>query len=223
VTDTETYVLAGFVAGPRWMPAEKDCTTDLPRVVPTVSDCLADFLPAEQGIEAWQQPLFEPWHRFLEHAANAVRHAPPNPHTAHVLSMSVPATTATELATMIEKWIGDLPHPIRLNLAQPTAAPPGTIHGFEVLGFDTGRFHSWLCYRLDTQALDKLGIRPGNGGLLTTLNDALRVADMANSNHGTPDGTPEEVTWFPSLITEHDLDEVTASPPQPTGPASTKT
>jgi hypothetical protein len=27
--------------------------------------------------------------------------------------MSVPTTWATELATMIEKWIGDLPHPIR--------------------------------------------------------------------------------------------------------------
>ncbi len=124
--------------------------------------------------------------------------------------MSVPVTRATELATMIEKWIGDLPHPIRRNLAQPTAAPPGTIHGFEVLGFEAGRFHSWLCYRLDIQALDKLGVRPGNAGLLTTLNDALRVADMANSDHGAHDGTPEEITWFPSLITEHDIDEVNA-------------
>ncbi len=136
--------------------------------------------------------------------------------------MSVARTEATELTAMIEKWIGDLPHPIRMNLAQPAAAPPGTIHGFEVLGFTAGRFHSWLCYRLDTQALDKLGIRPGNAGLLTTLNDAQQVADMANSNHGAHDGTPEEVTWFPSLITEHDTYEVTASPPEPAGPPHAK-
>jgi hypothetical protein len=109
--------------------------------------------------------------------------------------------------------IGDLPHPIPMNLAEPAAAPPGTIHGFEVLGFDTGRFHSWLCYRLDLQALDKLGIRPGNAGLLTTLNDAVRVADMANSNHGAHDGTPEDVTWLPSLIAEHDIDQVAPSGP----------
>jgi hypothetical protein len=220
VTGTETYVLAGFVAGLRWMPAEQDWTTDLPRAVATVSDCLADFLPAGQDIEPWQQPLFEPWHRSFKHAANAVRHAPPNPATAHVLSMSVPANGATELATMIEKWIADVPHPIRINLAHLTAAPAGTIHGFEVLGFEAGRFHSWLCYRLDTQALDKLGIRPGNAGLLTTLNDALRVADMANSTHGAHDGTPDEVIWFPSLITEHGTDDVTTSPPEPTGPTS---
>lgn len=210
MTCTETYVLAGFVAGFRWMPPGQDWATDLPRLVPTVSDCLADFLSTDQDFEPWQQPLFEPWHRSLEHAATAVRQAPPNSHTAHVLSMSVAATWVTELATMIEKWIDDLPHPIRMNLAQPTAAPPGTIHGFEVLGFEAGRLHSWLCYRLDTQALDKLKIRPGNAGLLTTFSDALRVADLANSNRGTHDGTPEEVTWFPSLITEHDIDEVTA-------------
>lgn len=222
MTDTETYLVAGFVAGYRWMPAEQDRTTDLPRVVPTVSDCLADFLPTDQDIEPWQQPLFEPWHRSFNQAAHAVRHAPPSPHTAHVLSMSVPATGATDLATMMEKWIGDLPHPIWMNLAQPAAAPAGTVQGFEVLGFEAGRFHSWLCYGLDTQALDELGIRPGNAGLLTTLNDALRVADMANSNRGAHDGTPEDVTWFPSLITEHDLDEVTASPPEPTGPPSAK-
>jgi hypothetical protein len=219
VTRTGSYTLAGFVAGFRWMPPLPDLTTGLPRVVPTVSDCLADFLPAAHDLEPWQQPLFEPWHRSLQQAANAVRHAPPGPRTAHVLSMSVAAAAATELSAMIEQWIGGLPHPIRMNLAEPAAAPPGTVHGFEVVGFDTGRFHSWLCYRLDAQALGKLGIRPGNAALLTTLDDAQRVADMANDNHGTHDGTPEDVTWFPALITEHGIDEGTRSSPEPAGRA----
>ncbi|MGX6606469.1 hypothetical protein ACWKSP_30730 [Micromonosporaceae bacterium Da 78-11] len=200
-----TYVLAGFVAVYRWMPAGPAWTVDLPHAVPTVSDCLAEFLPADREIEPWQQPLFQPWHRRVEHAADVARHAPMNPHTAHVLSMSVPAPGAAEPATMMEAWIGDLPHPIRRNLARPTAAPPGTVHGFEVLGFDTGRFHGWLCYRLDTQAADRLGIPPGQAGLLTTLDDARRVADMANRNHGGHDSTPEDVTWFPALITEYEI------------------
>ncbi|MGC4749185.1 hypothetical protein ACLQ28_26540 [Micromonospora sp. DT201] len=220
MTRTESYTLAGFVAGFRWIPAGQDWTADLPRVVPTVSDCLADFLPADRDIEPWQQPLFEPWHRSFRHAANAVGHAPSDSRTAHVLSMSVVATVATELATMIEKWIGDLPHPIRMNLAQPVATPPGTILGFEVLGFGTGRFHSWLCYRLDTQTPDKLGIRPGSAALLTTLDDAQRVADLANDNRGTHDGTPEDVTWFPALITEHNIDGATRSSPASAGPPS---
>jgi hypothetical protein len=162
----------------------------------------------------------EPWHRSFGQAAYAVRHVPPNPRTAHVLSMSVPASWAPELATMIEKWIGDLPHPIQMNLAQPTAALPGRICGFEVLGFESGRFHSWLCYRLDARALGTLGIRPGDTGLLTTLNDALQVTEMANSNRGAHDGTPVEVTWFPSLITEHDTDNITTRPPEPADPPS---
>jgi hypothetical protein len=208
VTDAESYVLAGFVAGFRWMPVREDWAAHLPRAVPTVSDCLADFLPPDQDIEPWQQPLFEPWHRTLRQAATAVRRAPPGPQAAHVLSMSVPATGAAELASEIEGWIGDLPHPIRMNLAQPTAAPTGTIRGFEVLGCDLGgRLHSWLCYRLDAQAVAKLGIRAGDAALLTTLDDARRVADMANNNHGTHDGTPEDITWFPALIIEHDTDE----------------
>jgi hypothetical protein len=66
VTGTETYVLAGFVAGFRWRPARPGLATDLPPAVPTVSDCLADFLPADQDIEPWQQPLFEPWHRAFD-------------------------------------------------------------------------------------------------------------------------------------------------------------
>ncbi|MDI6104178.1 hypothetical protein QLQ12_36870 [Actinoplanes sp. NEAU-A12] len=130
------------MAGFRWMPGGQDWTADLPRAVPTVSDGLADFLPAGQDTEPWQQPLFEPWHPSFPQAADAVRHAPPDTRTAHVLSMSLAATATTELATMMEEWIGDLPHPIRMNLARPAAAPPGTIHRFEVLGFDTGRFHS---------------------------------------------------------------------------------
>ncbi|GAA4606210.1 hypothetical protein BJY16_005710 [Actinoplanes octamycinicus] len=203
MTGTESYTLAGFVAGFRWTPAGPEWAGGLPPVVPTVSDCLADFLPAGPDVEPWQQPLFEPWHRTVQQAATAVRHAPAAARTAHVLSMSVAAPEATDLAAMIEEWIGDLPHPIRVNLARPAAAPPGTILGFEVVGFDTGRFHSWLCYRLDTQARDRLGIRPGNAGLLTGLDDARRVAGLANRNHGTHDSTPEDITWFPALLAEH--------------------
>ncbi|MEU8661139.1 hypothetical protein [Actinoplanes philippinensis] len=207
MTRTEIYRLAGFVAGFRWLTAGQDWHAGLPSAVPTVSDCLTGFLPADQDIEPWQQPLFEPWHRSFRQAADAVRNAPPDARTAHVLSMSLTAPAATELANMIEEWIGDLPHPIRINLEQPADAPSGTILGFEVAGFDTGRFHSWLCYRLDIQASEKLGVRPGDAALLSTLDDAQRVADMANSNHGTHDGTPEDIVWFPALLTEHDIDQ----------------
>ncbi|MFI5836233.1 hypothetical protein ACIA5A_21415 [Micromonospora sp. NPDC051300] len=212
MTHAERYTLAGFVAGFRWTSGAPSRPSDPPRGVPTVSDCLADLLPADQDVEPWQQPLFQPWHRSLRQAADAVRHAPADARVAHVLSMSVAATEAAELATEMEGWIGDLAHPVRTNLARPAAAPPGTIHGFEVLGFDTGRFHSWRCYGLDEQALDRLDIRPGNAGLLTTLDDARRVTDMANNDRGSRHGTPLDVTWFAALIAEHPPDLGTDPP-----------
>ncbi|SHN43573.1 hypothetical protein SAMN05443668_109236 [Cryptosporangium aurantiacum] len=201
------FVLAGFVAGSPWEPPREKWTATLPGSVPTVSDCLADLLPADRDplVEPWQHSMFEPWHRSVRYAVDAVRHAPAGSDPIHVLSMSVPATAAAELAAMLEQWIGHLPHPVRVNLAHRAAPPPGTVLGFEVLGFGAGRFHTWLCYDVHSQAHDLLGIRPGDSGLLAELHDAQRVADMANSKRGTEEGTPEEITWFPALLTLHDV------------------
>ncbi|MBO3741765.1 hypothetical protein [Actinoplanes flavus] len=202
MTRAESYLLAGYVAGFPWAPPPGPYgIAALPPTVATVSECLTDFLPSGQDLEPWQQQLFEPWHRSLRQAADAARRAPAGQPTVHVLSVSLTAATATRLTAMVQDWIGDPPRPILVNLAQPTAAAPGTIQGFEVLGFEAGKFHSWLCYRLDTPALRELGIRPGNAGLLATADEAQRIADMANNDGGTP----EEITWFPVRITEHDI------------------
>jgi hypothetical protein len=190
-------VLAGYVAGYRWRPPAQGWTRRLPTAVVSVSDCLTDFLPEDQD------PLIAPWHTVLQGAVNASTTAPAGAETAHVLAASVPASAVPATKAMIENWIGDYPHPIRINLAKPAPTPPGTIHGFEVLGFEHGRFHSWLCYGLLDQAIGTLGIHANDNGLLATLLEAQQVTDMANTNRGAHDGTPEDVTWFPALITEH--------------------
>jgi hypothetical protein len=64
--------------------------------------------------------------------------------------------------------------------------------------------HTWLCYSLLGQAIDKLGVGVNDRGLLNSLREAQQVADMANRARGTREGTPEDVTWFPALITEMD-------------------
>ncbi len=61
-----------------------------------------------------------------------------------------------------------------------------------------GRFHTWLCYSYLEEAA-VLGIRPNAHGLIGGLPEARRPADEIN----TGGGSPEEVTWFPTLITEH--------------------
>lgn len=209
MTSEETYVLAAFVAAFQWTPPAQDWTKHLAATIVTVGECLTNFLPDDQDA------LTEPWHCSLQDAIDAARHAPSAPETAHVLAMSVPTSGVPGLATTIDQWIGDYPHPIRLNLTRGVPAPTGKIQGFEVLGFEAGRFHTWLCYGLHDQARDKLNIHANNRGLLVTLAEAQQVTEMANTNRGTHDGTPEDVTWFPALITKYSTEQHTAVPPNP--------
>ncbi|MEU8213174.1 hypothetical protein AB0B85_28700 [Micromonospora sp. NPDC049044] len=111
---------------------------------------------------------------------------------------SVP--TAADVAVMIEQWIGDVAHPISINVARACHRPAGTSLGFEILGFDMDRFRSWLCYGLIDTAIREPAIQPNEHGQLATLADAVRLADLANRGRGTPNGTPQDVTWFPTFI-----------------------
>ncbi|XVU28758.1 hypothetical protein ACQPZJ_17385 [Actinoplanes sp. CA-054009] len=182
------YVLAAYVAGSPWSPPAQPWTEDLPPEVVTVSDCLTELLPFGDD------PLITPWHLTLADASSTARSSP----AAQVLAVSVPAADADALAGMVEDWIGDYPHPLPVNLARRIPAPAGRPLGFEVLGFDAGRFHSWLCYGLRDQATS------AQTGLLTSPAAAKRVAESANRARGTADGTPEDITWFPARITQHD-------------------
>jgi hypothetical protein len=212
VTSEETYLLAAFVAAIPWTPPAQDWAKHLPTPVITVSDCLAKFLPDGQD------PLTEPWHHCLQDAIDAARHTPAASETVHVLAVSVPTSAASELVTMIDQWLDDYPHPIRLNLTRGVPTPTGTPQGFEVLGFESGRFHTWLCYGLHDQALDELNIHANSRGLLATLAEAQQVTEMGNTNRGAHDGTPTEVTWFPALITKHNTEQQTPGTAEPTDP-----
>lgn len=88
------------------------------------------------------------------------------------------------------------PHP-------SVAAPTGVGLGFEVVGFEAGRLHSWLCNSLQRDARDNLGIAVNQFGLLDTLDQARAVAVMANRDPGT-----EEVDWVAARIIEHSGDQV---------------
>ncbi|MBW6439073.1 hypothetical protein KZ829_35625 [Actinoplanes hulinensis] len=59
----------------------------------------------------------------------------------------MPASDAVGLLTVMKQSIGDYPHPIQTNPALGAAPPAGRALGFEVLGFELGRFRTWLCPR----------------------------------------------------------------------------
>ncbi|WP_412538720.1 hypothetical protein R8Z50_23050 [Longispora sp. K20-0274] len=199
MTSDDGFVLAGFVAAPRWLPPDAPWTALLPPSVVTVSDCLTDFVPADDD------PLTAPWHFELATALAAGRET-----GARALSMNLAAPEAEVFLTASGGWGPEEFHPLWRRLTQPVAAPTGAVLGFEVVGFEAGRLHSWLCNSLQRAARDSLGIAVNQVGLLETLEQARAVAAMANRDPGT-----EEVDWVAARIVEHtgDRGDVDGSTP----------
>ncbi|MCZ0983091.1 hypothetical protein O1L60_40175 [Streptomyces diastatochromogenes] len=88
--------------------------------------------------------------------------------------------------------------------------------GWEVLGYDCGLLHTWLCNDLYQEGRLHLGVDTDERGLLPDGQAALRVAAWANTR-----GDAKPVTWFPGTLIEWDipvesrLGLVTADTPAP--------
>jgi hypothetical protein len=186
------FILAGFVAAPRWLPPEAPWTALLPPSVATVSDCLTDFVPADDD------PLTAPWHLDLASAPAASRGT-----GTHALSMNLAAPETEMFLETFGGWGAADFHPLWRRLTHPVTAPTGVGLGFEVVGFESGQLHSWLCNSLQRDAQDNLGVIINQLGLLDTLDQARAVAAMANR-----DTSLEDVDWVAVRIIEHSDDRV---------------
>jgi hypothetical protein len=70
--------------------------------------------------------------------------------------------------------------------------------GYEVLGFEMGGFHSFICNSLENDFSKKLGIKFNDNGLISSFNDADKAADYAQN----PDVGAEPALWQPWAIVE---------------------
>ncbi len=100
--------------------------------------------------------------------------------------------------------------------AAPKVAEGGHTLGWEVLGYDNGLLHTWLCNGLYEEGRLHLGVDTDERGLLPDRQAALRVAAWANTR-----GDTKPVTWFPGALIEWDtpiesgLGPVTTETPAP--------
>jgi len=68
----------------------------------------------------------------------------------------------------------------------------GEVLGFEPLGFEATKFHSWLCHNSPVDAFEKFGIGTNSKGFIDKFDDALhvtqhlkaRVRNRASGNRG---------------------------------------
>lgn len=93
-------------------------------------------------------------------------------------------------------------------LRRGTPPPEGGVTlGFDVLGWDWGAFHSYICNGLETEFASALGIRPNANGFFDDLDDARQCADHANlATTGAEPGL-----WLPWLTVAYDV--VVTEPP----------
>ena len=72
------------------------------------------------------------------------------------------------------------------------------LRGFEVLGYELGGFHSFVCNSLEKDFSEKLKIKLNANGLIDSYADAERAADYASE----PDVGAEPALWMPWAIYE---------------------
>lgn len=77
----------------------------------------------------------------------------------------------------------------------------GSPRGFEVLSYEYGLEHSWLCNSLEREAFEQLGITPNELGLLDTFENASRVVDYVNRD----DVGAEPGLWLPWMVVEYPI------------------
>ncbi|MEU5217399.1 hypothetical protein AB0G79_14525 [Streptomyces sp. NPDC020807] len=84
--------------------------------------------------------------------------------------------------------------------AAPRVPEGGHELGWEVLGYDGGLLHTWLCNDLYEDGRLDLGVETDERGLLPDRQTARRVAAWANGR-----GDTKPVTWFPGTLIEWDI------------------
>ncbi|BFV60441.1 hypothetical protein KCMC57_up55450 [Kitasatospora sp. CMC57] len=162
----------------------------------SAADCLVDHLPADG--------CWFPSREAALAACASIRVAP----DARLLAMLLPDDCATELAAEIRASAFADPDLLKNLHTPPVPVEGGTRLGWEVLGYELGGLHTWLCSDLHHQAVAELDVRIGPFGLLAERADAERVADWANTRDDTA-----PVTWFPAALVEWDEPVVgTAAP-----------
>ncbi|MBI2837051.1 MAG: hypothetical protein HYX75_01955 [Acidobacteria bacterium] len=78
--------------------------------------------------------------------------------------------------------------------------PSGRPLGFEILNYQYGTVHSWLCDGLEADVAVKYSIKPNPSGFISALEDAASAAQFcASGDAGSGSGE-----WLPWLITEYE-------------------
>jgi hypothetical protein len=185
------YVLAGYRVATRtdrqdWQEAGLPGPSLL-----SLSDCVVDLVPVDSS--GWDHWFASP--QEAEIARNQAGNS-----GLHVLGVGFAAADVPGLqADMADGgWDGSLPERLIRHEQFPGSGEQRL--GFELVGFDTGSWHTWTCLGgLVTDVHQATGIQPDPNGLIQDEQDARRAAQWLTDS-GL--GDPKVFLWAAALLTE---------------------
>lgn len=187
------YVLAGYRVATRadWHDWQ-DAGLPGPGLV-SMSDCVVDLVPVDPS--GWDD-----WFASPEEAKIAHEHV--GRPGLHVLGVGFAAADVPGLLADIADggWdtsAGSLPE--RLARRERFPYPSDRRLGFELVGFDSGGWHTWTCIGgLVADVYRATGVQPGPWGLIQDEQDARRAAQWLTDS-GL--GDPKVFLWAAALLT----------------------
>lgn len=210
------YYISHYMSRPVWM-----AETLIPNGYLSLSGCISDRLPVatvwQDGVppeaqnlgmteELWA--LFKDWSNANLHkqfgypdtfyskqvAQSVLDQYFPIPNDLRIMGIALHKTRVQPFLTT-HRESGDY-YGVYKVLSERQPLEDGAIaHGLEVLGYENGISHSWLCYSMESHCHNDLGICPNGAGLLDE-----QAADIANAYVSDKEGGQN---WQPWLIVEY--------------------
>ena len=85
--------------------------------------------------------------------------------------------------------------------AQDPLSSSGSVLGYEPLGFEAMKFHSWLCHNAPVGAYERFGTRPNRAGFIGSFADAVHVTEHLKATGAEP------AIWEPWLVVQYDCED----------------
>lgn len=120
-----------------------------------------------------------------------------------IISIGLPEQYIVDFLKDVELFSSKNPEPYgvekMLSQHHPLGIEGAKKVGYEVLGFDSGSFHSYLCNGLERDLRQHFNFSPNHYGLIDSIEEADRYSDYCNALGEET----EPVLWFPWAIFEH--------------------
>ncbi|RJP02832.1 hypothetical protein D3D03_03300 [Exiguobacterium sp. RIT452] len=120
-----------------------------------------------------------------------------------IISIGLPERYKSDFLEDIELFSSKNPEPYGVEKMLLQHHPPekdgAKKVGYEVLGFDSGSFHSYLCNGLERDFRQHFNFSPNRFGLIDSIEEADRYSDYCNALGEET----ESVLWLPWGIFEH--------------------